>query len=193
VIVLDVSLGGWMIQGPSGHWIEILGMLFLGLIYMFAVILSFLFAQVSALSGIGDALATFMARSMYDWSRKRQPLLKTSSPTLAGTHARSGYLYFYLWRAFLRGLLGWRVSDSRKFLAPAKPRLRADRCAYPTCKVLFLYGGDKGGIELHDRRWEASVRERTDGSRVVRFDRCGHWLLTEAPGEVNREMEAFLA
>lgn len=195
VVALDVSLFRWMISGPSGRRAEVLAMLYAGLLYMFAVIASFLFAHSPGLAGAGDAAATHMARRMCRAGLWRRPGSQAAdaaaSPASAGTHALSGYPYFYLWRAYVRGLFGYRVSARRAAIARDTARLRADATAYPVCPVLFMYGGDKP-LALHDGRWEASVAARTDGSRVARFDRCGHWLLKEEPAAVNRVLEEWL-
>lgn len=197
VVAMDVSLMRWMISGPNRSLNEMKGMLFAGIIYQFTLATAFILSLVPALSGAGDALATWMARTLTNrllWSRPgahQHQAARAESPAHVGIAAQSGFIYFYLWRAYMRGLLGWHVSDRRRFLVPTKARLQTDARAYPACPVLFLYGAAKE-YSFHDTRWLETVRKRTDGSRVVACERSDHWLVLEESDKVNQEMDAFL-
>lgn len=176
-------------------------MLFMGMFYQFALIASFLLALIPSLSSVGHAYSSHMARALTHrelWSRRsaqaliaRRPEILSNSPAHVGTHASSGFLYFYLWRAYLRGLVGWRVSGANRFVAPDTPRLRENPYAYPSCPVLFLYGADKD-YALHEARWVEDVKGRRDGSRIVALAQSRHWPMIEEADEVNRQMAAFL-
>lgn len=171
---------------------EVLAMLYLGFGYQFTLVLAFLLSLVPGFGDAADALASFMARKLADselYSRRKLPALRAASPVAAGIHARSGYPYYYLWRAFVRGLCGQRVDRARRVLVADRARLRSDRHAYPTCPVLFMYGSL--GFDFHDKGWLRHVERRDDGSRGVACRESRHWLLVEEPDKVNQEMEDF--
>lgn len=188
-----MGLPKWVILGSGDSTnSEVLAMLYVGFQYQFALILAFLLSLVPGLGGAADALATFMARKIADtdlYSRRKLPALRAASPVAAGIHARSGYTYYYLWRAFVRGLCGQRVDTARRVLVADRARLRADRHAYPVCPVLFIHGGL--GLLFHDNQWLRHVERRGDGSRGVVCRESRHWLLVEEADKVNKEMDDF--
>lgn len=197
VVAMDVTLSRWMISGPNRSSGEVKGMLFAGLAYQFVLILAFILSLIPGLAGAGNTLASLMARKLKErllWSRVSGPdheAVRAESPAEVGIAAQSGYMYFYLWRAYVRGFLGWYVNDRRRYLVATKARLQADPRAYPSCPVLFLYGAAKN-YSFHDPRWLESVGKRTDGSRVVACEGSDHWLLVEESDKVNKEMDCFL-
>lgn len=84
-----------------------------------------------------------------------------------------GYPYYHLWR-------------SHRLVGQALPSL-----AFPSVPTLFMYGARKR-VMFHSRAFEARING-TAGSRTVRYDDCGHWLMHEQPERFSRDVGAFLA
>lgn len=120
VVAMDVTLMPWMIIGPTRSSREVKGMVFAGLAYQFVLAFAFILSLVPGLLGAGDALASWMARTLTErmlWSRVSGPdnqAARAVSPAQVGIAAKSGFMYFYLWRAYARSFLGWYVSDRRR-------------------------------------------------------------------------------
>lgn len=144
---------------------------------------------------LGRRIARFMQGKMlwetatFGEAAEKRPGLRESFPAVVGVHPKAGFVYYYLLASYLRGLVGWGLSRGRKQIVPGVARVLEE---WPKCRVLFVYGGKKRGM-FHDRRWEAAVEERTDGSKVVRMDEAGHWLHVEFADETNEMISAWLA
>ena len=83
-----------------------------------------------------------------------------------------GYPYYHLWR-------------SHRLFGQSLPTP-----AFPAVPTLFLYGARKR-VMFHSTAFEARIN-RTAGSRTVRYDDCGHWLMHEQPACFARDIGSFL-
>ena len=83
-----------------------------------------------------------------------------------------GYPYWYLWRDHRLG--------SVPFI----------EVPFPEVPTLFLYGIRKRTM-FHSEAFERRLNG-TLGSRVARYDCCGHWLMHESPQQFNEDVQRFL-
>ena len=84
-----------------------------------------------------------------------------------------GYPYYYVWK---HHRVWWQ--------SPISP-------AFPTgIPTLFMYGAKKRTM-FHSEAFEGRLNA-TDGSRVLRYEECGHWLMHEAPARFTDDVMKFL-
>lgn len=196
MVSMDVSLSEWMLRGAKWRVMDIIGMATYGFIYMWqAAICSIVYRKFPEIATkYMRSLVKYCTKDMF-W--KRPGLLKAIEenselaealadyPANGAAHPLSGYLYFDIHRSFWLGLLGC----AQKVVSKLPPS--GNWVEFPTCPVLFIYGGV--GPQFHSSKWERKVSARTDGSKVVKFEDAGHWMMLEKAVQLNENIEDWLS
>lgn len=196
LVLIEVTIPRWFATGVTRKWKEIVIMVGVGLYYMFWVMGYFLVAQIGVLEGFAHARATRIGRYMQRVGGVSEQLAINQDAdagaalyrgvTREGTHALSGYPYYYMMKSYARGVLGLGLAGGREVAVGA----RLDAAWTPRSPTLFVLGGRKK-TNLHDVRWVARLGGRGDGSKAVTLD-GGHWVPVECADELNHLVSEWI-